>query len=307
MPVQKFSAMDPSGSWNMDARDQADMWNADRGDRINMWQQNRIDQRGQDDWRKDIALKQLGLSEKMYTGGREDSAAERAAKYGFMGEELGLRREESAANRGLQERGFGLQERGFGLQERGFNFQEEQARQLAKERQEDRDRGVPMQNTQAEIAQLQLARMKQQEANRNTAGSVATYAPKGDKGREVYQQTLAMTGDPMQSGMAAKQADQERSMAQARAAKQQLEAQLDDFSAKDTAIIGWDPTPQDATALTQRVEALRMLMKEAGLEDAEIDAEIHGMLRGKLTSGGRTDWNAGQSEALLKQQGGSFR
>ena len=300
MPVQKFSAMDPSGSWNMDARDQTAMWNADRGDRINMWQTNRMDQRSQDDWRKDVALKQLGLSEKMYTGGREDSAAERAAKYGFMGEELGLRREESAADRAMRERG-------FGLQERGFNFQEEQARQLASERLEDRARGAPLLDTQSQIAQLQLARMKQQEANRGAASGTSAYTPKGDKGREVYQQTLAMTGDPMQSGIAAKQADQERSMAQARAAKQQLEAQLDDFSAKDRAVIGWDPTPQDATALNQRVEALRLLMKEAGMDDAEVDAEIQSILRAKLTSGGRTDWNAGPSEALLKQQGGSFR
>lgn len=300
MPVQKFSAMDPGGSWNMDARDQAAMWNADRGDRINMFQQNRVDQRGQDDWRKEVALKQLGLAEQGMNWNREDTAAERAAKYGYMGDELGLRREESAASRGLQERG-------FGLQERGFNFQEEQARQMAKERGEDRARNAPLLDTQSQIAQLNLARMKQQEANRGSASATSTYAPKGDKGREVYQQTLAMTGDPMQSGIAAKQADQERSMAQARAAKQQLEAQLDDFSAKDTAMIGWDPTPQDATALNQRVEALRMLMKDAGMEDSEIDAEIQGILRAKLTSGGRTDWNAGPSEALLKQQGGSFR
>ena len=96
-------------------------------------------------------------------------------------------------------------------------------------------------------------------------------------------------------------------MAQARAAKQQLEAQLDDFSAKDRAIIGWDPTPQDVTALNQRIEALRLLMKDAGMDDAEIDAEVQSILRAKLTSGGRTDWNAGPSEALIAQQGGSFR
>jgi hypothetical protein len=300
MPVQKFSAMDPGGSWQMDARDQTAMWNADRGDRINMWQQNRVDQRGQDDWRKEVALKQLGLTEQGMNWNREDTAAERAAKYGFMGDELGLRREESAADRALRERG-------FNIQEKGQQFQLTQAEQLAKERMEDRARGAPLLDTQSQIAQLQLARMKQQEANRGAASGTSAYTPKGDKGREVYQQTLAMTGDPLQSGMAAKQADQEKSMAQARAAKQQLEAQLDDFSAKDRAVIGWDPTPQDATALNQRIEALRLLMKDAGMDDAEVDAEIQSILRAKLTSGGRTDWNAGPSEALLKQQGGSFR
>lgn len=103
MPVQKFSAMDPSGSWNMDARDQTAMWNADRGDRINMWQTNRMDQRSQDDWRKDVALKQLGLSEKMYTGGREDSAAERAAKYGFEEKRLAADEAQRGWERGYKD------------------------------------------------------------------------------------------------------------------------------------------------------------------------------------------------------------
>jgi hypothetical protein len=110
MPVQKYSAMDPGGTWQMDARDQTAMWNADRGDRINMWQTNRADQRGQDDWRKEVALKQLGLSERMYTGGREDSAAERAAKYGYMGEELGMRRQRMESDNDYRKRMIALQE-----------------------------------------------------------------------------------------------------------------------------------------------------------------------------------------------------
>jgi hypothetical protein len=110
MPVQKFSAMDPSGSWNMDARDQTAMWNADRGDRINMWQTNRMDQRSQDDWRKDVALKQLGLTEKGMNWNREDTAAERAAKYGFMGEELGLRRQSMESDNDYRKRMIALQE-----------------------------------------------------------------------------------------------------------------------------------------------------------------------------------------------------
>jgi len=110
MPVQKFSAMDPSGPWNMDARDQTAMWNADRGDRINMWQTNRMDQRGQDDWRKEVALKQLGLTEKGMNWNREDTAAERAAKYGFMGEELGLRRQGMESDNDYRKRMIALQE-----------------------------------------------------------------------------------------------------------------------------------------------------------------------------------------------------
>jgi hypothetical protein len=94
----------------MDARDQTAMWNADRGDRINMWQQNRVDQRGQDDWRKEVALKQLGLTEQGMNWNREDTAAERAAKYGYMGEELGLRRQAMESDNDYRKRMIALQE-----------------------------------------------------------------------------------------------------------------------------------------------------------------------------------------------------
>jgi len=173
MPVQKFSAMDPSGSWNMDARDQTAMWNADRGDRINMWQTNRMDQRSQDDWRKDVALKQLGLTEKGMNWNREDTAAERAAKYGFMGEELGLRRDESAANRGLQERG-------FSLQERGMNMQLSEAERLAQER-------------AAEAASLDAMDFSQLGINADAAKA----APRGLKA-QIAAQMLARSVDKAQ-------------------------------------------------------------------------------------------------------------
>jgi hypothetical protein len=110
MPVQKHSAMDPGGTWQMDARDQTAMWNADRGDRINMWQTNRMDQRGQDDWRKEVALKQLGLTEQGMNWNREDTAAERAAKYGYMGEELGMRRQSMESDNDYRKRMIALQE-----------------------------------------------------------------------------------------------------------------------------------------------------------------------------------------------------
>jgi hypothetical protein len=100
----------------MDARDQTAMWNADRGDRINMWQTNRMDQRGQDDWRRDVALKQLGLTEKGMNWNREDTAAERAAKYGYMGEELGLRRQGMESDNDYRKRAIALQESDPGRQ-----------------------------------------------------------------------------------------------------------------------------------------------------------------------------------------------
>lgn len=93
MPVQKFSAMDPSGSWNMDARDQTAMWNADRGDRINMWQTNRADQGGRDAWQREVALAKLGLDREMYQGTREDNRTGADRHYGYLEKQLGAEQE----------------------------------------------------------------------------------------------------------------------------------------------------------------------------------------------------------------------
>ena len=129
MPVQKFSAMDPSGSWNMDARDQTAMWNADRGDRINMWQTNRADQSGRDAWQRDVALKQLGLQSEMYQGGREDSASARQAEANRWGQQFDYMRgrDASGENRWQQE---------FDLNKRGADLQLSEAERLTKERAE---------------------------------------------------------------------------------------------------------------------------------------------------------------------------
>jgi len=127
MPVRKYSAMDPDGTWKMDAMDQVNMWNADRGDRLSQYSQSRMDQRSQDDWRKEVALKQLGLQGEMYRGGREESALERQAradaekaKYGYMGGR------DAAADEQWNRR--------FALDERGANLQLSEAERMAKER-----------------------------------------------------------------------------------------------------------------------------------------------------------------------------
>lgn len=130
MPTFKTSAMDPSGTWQSDAMDQVEQWNANRGDQWSRYAMSLANQNREDDWRKQVALQQLGLQRDMWQGGREDTAAERAAKYGFAEKELGLRTKESEADRALRERG-------FGLQEQGLQMQLDERRRLADERAAD--------------------------------------------------------------------------------------------------------------------------------------------------------------------------
>jgi hypothetical protein len=134
MPVMKYSALDTGGTYRPDAMDQVEQWNANRGDQwsryaLDMMQKRQDDQRqsAADDWRKEVALKQLGLQENMWKGGREDSAAERAANADWRSKELEYRGQESAAERAFRERG--LQ-----MGERQFNFQMTQAEKAALEK-----------------------------------------------------------------------------------------------------------------------------------------------------------------------------
>jgi hypothetical protein len=98
MPQMTYSAMRPSGSWQSDAMDQVEQLNANRGDEwsryaLSLMQQNQARQQQQaaEDWRKEVALRSLSNEQERFHAGREDSAAERAARYGYMDRELALR------------------------------------------------------------------------------------------------------------------------------------------------------------------------------------------------------------------------
>jgi ABC-type uncharacterized transport system ATPase subunit len=101
--------------------------------------------------------------------------------------------------------------------------------------------------------------------------------------------------------MAAKQAERTDAANQAKAYETKVRNNLQDFSAKDTSMFGWDPEQSDITSRAQEIEALTQLYRKAGMSDPEIEARISDLLRSTLTSGGRTDLNAGPSEAILKQ------
>lgn len=103
MPVQKYSAMDPGGSWNMDARDQAAMWNANRGDQWTQFNINRADRGDQNAWQRDVAMAQLGLNRDMWQGGRQDSATAAERHYGWL-------EKTDAAKNALEQRRLAMEE-----------------------------------------------------------------------------------------------------------------------------------------------------------------------------------------------------
>lgn len=304
MPTFTRSVLNPNGTYQPDAMDQVEQWNAQRGDQWAKYNMDRQSQSAQDDWRKEVALKQLGLTREMGMWGREDANAARqleadryGKQFGYMSERDKLMDARAAAESEAAQKRWAEQ---FGLQKTGI--EEDRAY-----RNEERARQRPMQDIEAQLAQMRLQREKAQEAARTGAAGASAYTPSDDTGREAYQRTLAVTGDALQAGMAAKRAEQDAARASAEAAKSQLEANLQDFSATDKAMFGGDVTAQDQSSIISKVEAYAALLRKAGFKEPEINASVQQLLRQTLTSGGRTDWNAGPSEALIQRFGGTYR
>lgn len=304
MPTFKTSAMDPSGTWQPDAMDQVEQWNANRGDQWSRYAMSLANQNREDDWRKQVALQQLVLQRDMWQGGREDTAAARQLEADRWGKQFDYM---SGRDKLMDER---TSARDLAEQERWnkqFDLQKSGIDEARKYRTEEREATKPLRDLQVQIAKMELAeRMRRQQAMEGAAGA-AVYVPQTDTGKEAYQAALAMTGNPLQAGMSAKTAERQRASEQASMAKGRLEAMLQDFSAKDRAVVGWDPTPQDRAAIVKQAEALKQLILQSGASASEADDAVAQIMRSNLTSGGRTDWNAGPSEELITQFGGTYR
>jgi hypothetical protein len=300
MPTFTRSFFDPKGSYQSDAMDQVEQWNANRGDQWSQYALNMANKNREEDWRKDVALKQLGLQSEMYQGGRQESALERQARadaekarYGYMTGRDTLEDQRWQA-KFAQDKLNQEDERNWRAQQRERDIAEYDARK-------------PLQSAQLEMTLAQLAQMKKQQEAMTGAAGAAAYTPTTDTGKEAYQGTLAMTGNPMQAGFAAKQAEREAAKQTAAATGSQLRSSLQDFSARDKAVIGFDPTDEDKKAIIAKVEAYAAVLKQAGFNEKEVQAAVEDMLRQTLTSDGRTDTNAGWSEGILKQFNTSFR
>jgi hypothetical protein len=138
MPVLKRSAFNQGGDWVNDGQDQADQFNVQRQDQLNTQAYNRQQDQGNNDWRTQYALAQLGLQGEQMRGNREDRALDRQssndavkAQYDYFG-----KRDASEAD--YRNKQFGLQERSYGLQEReaGARLGEIEFRNKERERQQ---------------------------------------------------------------------------------------------------------------------------------------------------------------------------
>jgi hypothetical protein len=125
MPVLKRSAFNQGGDWVNDAQDQADQFNTQRQDHLNVQAYNRQQDQGNNDWRTQYALAQLGLQGEQMRGNREDNAAARQAAADALKAEYGYRAQHDTGENDYRTKMLGLQERGFN--------------QSLSERQQDRD------------------------------------------------------------------------------------------------------------------------------------------------------------------------
>jgi len=188
MPTLKYSALDPSGTWQGDAMDQVEQWNANRGDQWSRYAlslaqqaQDRAAQQAQEDWRRDVAMRQLALAEKQWQGGREDSAQERA-----------LRLQDLAAERALRERGLGMQERRFNWEQSQL---ENEYNRAAKQREEE----------DAFYQNFDPASIGITEPN--AAAAIKRLAQSGKRGREIADM---ITTNMLARGMQAQARPEER-------------------------------------------------------------------------------------------------
>lgn len=127
MPTFTRSSFNLGGSYQPDAMDQVEQWNANRGDQWSRYAMDSQKERTADDWRKEVALKQLGLQSEMYQGWRADTAAARQAEADRWQKQFGYMQGKDT----MENERWGKQ---FGLQERAANLQLNEADRLAQER-----------------------------------------------------------------------------------------------------------------------------------------------------------------------------
>lgn len=311
MPVMKYSALDQSGTYQPDAMDQVEQWNANRGDQWSRYALSLMEKRNDDarqaaadDWRKEVALKQLGLQESMWKGGREDTAAARAAEADRWGKQFDYMRgrDQSADARWQTQFDEDKLDR---AQRREFTAEDLAMRREFNKREGERwNEGKPMRDIEAQLALANLQKLQNQQSVMNSA--TGSYVPTTDRGREAFEETKAVTGDLRQAALAAKQAERAASAETAKAAEEQLRAAAQDFYGKDVSwFSGTDAA--ESQALEAKVEAYKQLLAQAGLNEPQIAAAVQKLLRETMTEGGATAINAGPSEAILKKFGATYR
>ena len=295
MPTFTRSVLNPNGTYQSDAMDQVEQWNANRGDQwsryaLDMLQKQKSDARQQagDDWRKDVALQQLGLQRDQWGGSRQDAAKQ----FEYM-----TGRDAAADARWQKE-----------WAERSADAQQARADRAIDYgmRKEEAESNKSLRELQREAAKAALSADAQRATTRAAASGQVSYMPQTDAGKQAYLEAEAMTGDKFQASVAAKQADRSGTEADAAASRKAVEAGLEDFSAKDTSLFS-SVGDQEAGQLKAQVQAYAALLRKAGWTEDRIGAEVKQMLRDKLTTGGRTDINAGPSEWLLSQFGATYR
>lgn len=76
MPTFTRSALNPNGAYVSDAMDQVEQWNANRGDQWSQFAIQQGNRRWENDWQREIALKQLEQRNTEYQGDRAQRATE---------------------------------------------------------------------------------------------------------------------------------------------------------------------------------------------------------------------------------------
>lgn len=299
MPTFTRSAMNPNGTWQSDAMDQSEAFNANRADTNNRWNVGRQDARSQSDMALQMLREQLGLQREMYQGGRQDAASSRqmeADRFGKQFEYMGGRDKLADERWG---KGF-EQDRLDREDERGYR-----KTMLGRDEQRYKDQ-QPLNQAQLAIALMQMEREKRKEGIRGTAGEASLYQPVTPEGRDAYNQTLQVTGEPLQAGAAAKAIEHERARESASTLAEEAGVDVKRFANKDQRVFGGDVTDEDMAGITKSLEALAAIYRRSGMPEEEVQIKLRKVLRDNsgLTGSFWSDpVNAGKTQELLQRYG----
>lgn len=307
MPTLKRSALNPGGSWETDGQDQADIFNAQRRDQLNAQAYNRQQDQGNNDWRTQYALAQLGLQGEQMRGSREDSALARQAQADALKQQFAYMGQKDVGDNEYRNKALDIQGTGYKTQNdialQQLGLQKEMA---ARNTQEYND-NAGMRKTKNDIALAQLKEIQDREARMTGAGATSFYAPQTDVGKDAQTQQLATGATPAAASFAAKQADQARTLEEAQGAEAGLVTKLKDFYAKDNSYVGWNPSPEESASITNDLQALTRLYQRSGMAPGLIKSKIADLVRNNLTSGGKHGWATGPSQDIITQFGGTFQ
>lgn len=260
-----------------------------------------------------LANAQMGFQREELGARREDNALTRQAeadaqakKYGYLsgrdtiadkqwGDEFGMKSADAAEQRRQSQQMF------------DFNKEDALLRRALQKEANDLQRPL----TELEVARKKMELEREKKLQENMGNPMAAvppggaaptpYSPKSQKAIDAYGNIVEQTGNVNQATRTARAVDRDEALQAAEAKARTVGSEIGAFSARDTKMLGGDPTQADKDRLTANIALVAALYKDAGMNDADIEAKIREMIL--KNAGNFKDMNAGWIQGVLREFG----